>query len=223
MNAQNFKSAGGIARVVLLFVVFASVVGFAQSTTAPASTQPAVYTSKLNNFTCPIPAMPGQMKTSEAANESGAYVSFLDDMGSLLRIESLKIPADQAARFTGPDANKDYDAAFDQSLLPNEFKATSPDTTVAAREFVKTSAGEALFVAVNIPGGSTVAETTGPNPPHRPDSLRGVLIFRQHDYLYIVSNQELPITQEIVKRTMVERTGMLQRQLVDFVGGMSFR
>jgi hypothetical protein len=166
--------------------------------------------------------VPGTPEIHDAVDGDSASVEFMDDTGAMLRIECQKVPAELPAFCTGPSAHQDMDLLFDRALMPREFKAVSPDTTIEARDFVKTAAGDTLFVVVNIPGGSTVAISSAPAPPHRPDSLRGVLIFRENDYIYFVSNQEWPAAQDIMKRTMPQRAELPQHALVDFVAGMTF-
>jgi hypothetical protein len=113
---------------------------------------------------------------------------------------------------------------FDERMMPREFLAVSPNTTVLCRDYLDTAAGKALFVVVNIPGGSTLIESGSSNgTPHRPDSVRGVLIFPKENYLYIIMNQEWPMVSQTRHRTMPDRMNQLLANLRGTVTGMTFQ
>ena len=155
------------------------------------------YESKLGNFTCTVPDLlrPGE-KMVEKNGPDWTFVSFTDDWGTLLRIESWAISPEAHALLAQPsrDPHDILQTLFHKEIMPKELLAASKDTAVLESHFVNTAAGTAFFVVVNIPQGSTWTASRNGGPYQHDDSLRGLMIFRQHDYLYLVMDQECAIT-----------------------------
>jgi hypothetical protein len=151
-----------------------------------------LFRSKRGNFTCVAPSFARSGKPSvETYEGDNTFVEFSGAYGELLRIECSPIPPEYAARVAVTDRHTLLDGMFDRVLMPAEFLRASPSAHVVRREYVDTAAGAALFCVVEIPGGSTLAESVNGSPYSRPDSTRGVLLFITHGYAYTLGNQEL--------------------------------
>lgn len=185
----------------------------------------SVYHSMNGGYTCRVPPLirPGATEKEGAAGDND-FVSFMDDYGTLLRIESERVAPEDWGILTGPKQQELLAKLFDHELMPRLFFVVSPNTTVLRRDEVDTAAGKAFFAVVNIPGGSTLMESGSSNWAwHRLDSMRGVLIFPKQNFLYIVMNQEWPMVVEMGKHSLPDRTNQLLADLRKTVEGMTFQ
>ena len=182
----------------------------------------AVYRSPLGNFTCVVPLLlKGYHQESEATRDGdSATVTFADGYGTLLRIESGRIAAADRPALAGADRDRALNAFFDDVLMPQQVKPSFPAATVSERSFVDAAAGRrpyddvapsrALFAVVRLAA-------------DRPTGVRrGVLVFPQKGFLYVVTDQEWPSLAHDVKLTDAERAFRLQSDLRQVVASMTF-
>ena len=185
----------------------------------------STFRSRRGNFTAVVPNLirPGarMVETYEGDN---TFLSMSDDLGTLFRVESSPVLPEDRGRLDAMPADEALSAFFDRVLMPAEFLAASPQASVLHREMLDTSAGRTLFAVVDIPGGSTLASTTGGDAaPRRHDSVRGVFVFRAHDWIYVVSNQEPPVFLAAQPtRSVDDRAARLRDDLRAKVAGMTF-
>ena len=212
-------------RAVLSALLAAAAIG-CESTPAerPISLMPgATYHSPADNFTCIVPPLlgPGVRQSQATADATVADVAFSDDFGTLLDVRSRRIPDDELHAYARANRQASLDADFDAQVLP-QLKARSPGLTVLRRETVDSAAGPALFVVVNMPGGSTreLHDTTG-NAYH-PDVVRGLLVFPQLHWVYAVSVQQWPPTLNAPPLTPDGRDARVLSDLQQAVASMTF-
>ena len=161
---------------------------------------------------------------TEQATDDTAFVMFTDDFGTVFRVESVRIPAEVRQLKPGENLRDTLSKFFHEKLVPLEFTNISPQTTILDEDYVDTAAGKALFAVVYIPHGSTLMKSVSGGPDEFEDSVRGVMIFRQHDFLYILMNQEWPMTAERTPPIpMQTRINMRLEELQKSVAGMSFQ
>lgn len=177
----------------------------------------AVYRSPLGNFTCIVPTLlDGHAHEAERVRDgdpadASATVTFADDFGSLLQIESDNIGPNGRPVLDGPNRRAALDAYFDQPFFPDRVRARFPDARVVHREFVQpspeyASVGDALFAVVRPSDGVQ----------------RGYLMFPVGDYLYVVTTREWPSMVRDVNMPQSSRIDRLRSDLLHTVAAMTF-
>ena len=208
------RSSISIVAVLACLLVGCVSGGHRGSDEAPPSG--SIYRSPQGNFTCTVPNLlrPGARQV-EHVGDGMANVTFSDDMGAMLRIESIKLP--DTLTITPENLPKQLDRCYDATVM-DLFRSVAADTVTLHREQLTTAAGQTLFAVVQIPHGSTLANAdTG----QRPDSVRGVMVFVQQGYFYLLMNQEWPagVPNNSPMPMRIER---LQNDLQQAVAGMTF-
>lgn len=146
------------------------------------------YTSPLGNFSLPVPSGIG-MRVSEANDESGGYVSFHDDFGSLSAINYLLIPADAVEVFRNPDLKDHAYAGFvHEYLLPDVFVPAFPDAEVVYGEFLGQGQDRVFFAVLDLPGGSHLVEITRAGR-RQLDARRALLVFEALGTMYALQQE----------------------------------
>jgi hypothetical protein len=207
-------------RLVISLAAVAAAAGCQNGSPPPEGT---VYRSKSGGFTCKVPSLlrPGA-KMLEDSTDSASSVEFMDDYGTLLRVESMKFPADRP-EILSPQNPQRVDLLFDRSIMPNMFRAASPAASVGWREHLNAAGTDALFVVVNIPRGSTLVEQDTATSAHRLDSTRGVLMFMKDPYFYILQYQAPHLELKGgMSRPLAEQSEDLLKYLKNVVDGMTF-
>ncbi len=213
-------------RTMLSLVLATGVCGCGSEPVArPVTVQPgATYHSPAGNFTCVVPPLLGPgVRESQAASDDGtvAGVTFSDDFGTLLDVQSRHIPdADQPA-YAGPGGRATVDADVDRRVLPG-LERTAPGSAVLYREGVTTPVGPATFVVVALPAGSTRTVRAADGTTYHPDAVRGLLVFAQVGWAYTVTVQQWPPTPNAPPLAPADRDARLLSDLKQAVGQMTF-
>lgn len=189
----------------------------------------ATYHSRPDNFTALVPPLLGpEIRESETAADDGsaAGVTFDDDFGTLLDVQSTRIPDDRRPAYTGDARPATLADDFSARVLP-ALRQRSPAAEVLHRQdAVETAAGPALFAVVALPGGSTRTDPDLPpdaaGQPAHPDAVRGVLVFPRYRWLYTVSVQQWPATAHAPPLAPVDRDARLLADLRQAVAQMTF-
>ena len=182
----------------------------------------AEYRSPLGNFTCTVPMLlKGYHRESEATHgDDSATVTFADDYGTLLRIESGKIlPADRPD-LDGPGREQGLTAFFNDVVFPQQVRPSFPTASVLQTSFVDYSTGRKPFVDPT-PGRAlfAVVRLSAEDPT---GVRRGIFVFPQKGFLYVVTDQEWPSLAHDVKMTDADRAFRLESYLRQTVAAMTF-
>ena len=201
-----------------------AIAGCASDGARPVNRVPgAVYHSRPDNFTVVVPPLlgPGIRASETATDATAAGVTFSDDFGTLLDVQSRHIGDEEIPGYVGPAKAGTLDAEFDGRVLP-ALRQRTPGATVLHRGRVDTSVGPAVFAVVSLPGGSARTLRDDAGRPYHPDAVRGVLVFQQLRWVYAVSVQQWPATTNGPKLSAVDRDARLLSDLRQAVAQMTF-
>lgn len=152
------------------------------------------YSSPLNNFSLLIPDGPG-MIFQEAGDAEGGAVTFHDDLGNFKGIFYLNLPPETPKAENDPIQQRVILVSFlNDFAMPNMFKAAYPRASILHREHLDTGDFNAYFAVVEIPEGSTMADVKANK---RYDTRRGLLIFVEGEFIYMLSSGENPSVPEL--------------------------
>jgi len=160
-----------------------------------------VYQSPSRNFTVPVPQGMG-MKVSDGFQKDDQLqmgaVSFHDDWGNLQGIHYCTVPEQIKGNFAEP-AKTEYELVrwLENFAMPAWFQSASPQSRLLHSEFTKFEGLEVLAAEVEIPGGSAlvVQDASG---AHRPDSVRGLVVFRRGDYFYMLTTETKSVLGDLI-------------------------
>lgn len=172
---------GKISRLVasLAAVVLAACVSGGR----PSVGRGGQYVSPLGNFELDVPRYMFQTYIEEDFGESAGIVSFSGDMGSLLRIQSERIPLDAAPAFELDDTRDVAYREYLRLVIVPGLAGQFPQTTVLHEEFVQDELGRAYFGVVRVPEGSPLRDLKA---DRQLDSTLLMLIFHRGDYIYVI-------------------------------------
>lgn len=204
--------------------VLLMVAGCAGGAGKPLNLQPgATYLSPSEHFSVVVPPMVGpkyhEIETS--VDGSAAGVTFSDDFGVLLDVQSRHIGDDQVNGYLLVNRLPTLQADLDQHVLPG-LRDRSSGATVVHRETLTTTVGPALFAVVSLPGGSTRTLKDADGKPYHPDAVRGVLLFSKLRWAYAVSVQLWPETTNGPKLSAEDVNARLLNELRQTVSRMTF-
>ncbi len=182
----------------------------------------AEYQSPLGNFTCTVPMLlKDYHRESEATHgDDSATVTFADDHGTLLRIESGRIaPADRPG-LDGPGQEQALTAFFNDVVFPQQVRPSFPTASVVQTSFVDYATGRKPYVDPT-PGRAlfAVIRLAADDPT---GVRRSVFVFPQKGFLYVVTDQEWPSLARDVKMTDADRAFRLESDLRQTVAAMTF-
>ncbi|MBW4590084.1 tellurite resistance TerB family protein [Aetokthonos hydrillicola Thurmond2011] len=176
-----------------------------------------VYESPLGNFIVPIPVDPqhgGRVQSQEGV------VGFSDDFGTLLRIDYYPIPDEDED--IGSSKQEEYlRSTLLDKYIPQAIVANLPGASVEYTEYLEDNLEGAYFALVNMPQGSTISKTGNNGTATRLNAYRGLLAFRESDYLYIVSSQRSFFEEESPSSFKAEAEGLKQK-ILEFVDTIEF-
>ena len=153
------------------------------------------YESPLKDFSLPIPVSGPGVKIEDGVKADAAgqlhesWVSFHDDFGNLVAIESAELPEEVQRVLNDPAQLREHLKHFlDGAYLPVKRRAI-PDLRKSHDEIVTLRGGEpALFVVIDFPGGSPMVVITAEHPQgKRMDSTRPHLFFVHGTVQYMLS------------------------------------
>jgi len=144
------------------------------------------YQSPLNNFTIALPNWVG-LKIQDQNDNDGGRVSFHDDFGNLWAITYLRLPANSETTFK---ENEKRDTAYSSFLktyaLPSLFSRAPQGARIVREEFLGEGENRVYFAVVSLPEGSVLLDL---KQNKRFDSVRGLIIFDKHGFIYMVENE----------------------------------
>lgn len=152
------------------------------------------YFSPSNNFSVPIPDGLG-LRVQEESTTEGGGVAFHDDLGNLKSIFYLRLSPETLKTQNDSIKQRAILVSFlDDFAMPNLFKPVSPGANILHREHLNVGDYNAYFAIVEIPGGSTMFDV-GANK--KLDTRRGLLIFVNGRFMYMLSSGENPSVLEL--------------------------
>jgi len=152
------------------------------------------YFSPLGNFSVPIPDGPGLRVQEQDTTDSGS-VAFHDDLGNFKGIFYLNLSPETPKAENDPIQQRVILVSFlNDFAIPNLFKAAYPRASILHREHLDTGDFNAYFAVVEIPEGSTMADVKANK---RYDTRRGLLIFVEGEFIYMLSSGENPSVPEL--------------------------
>lgn len=146
------------------------------SSAAPSGYTTSEYTLPSGRFTCAVPWGEGVKIREDKPTRECEAVRFEDDYGTLHRFEIFEVPPDGRAKLEGSERADILTKLMNQTVM-EAIHTVSPKARVLKDQFVEVGGKSAYFAAVDMPGGAIVLESNGSDPPHRPDDIRGVLVF----------------------------------------------
>ena len=164
-----------------------AALGFATACHAgPGRVADGKYYAPLDNFVVPVPGFVG-LRVQDESDQTGGMVAFHGDLGGNRGVTYVRLPEgmDQAM---SSEARRDatYRSFVHDYALSSLFRRASPQAKIVWEESVNQGEERALFAVVDIPGASTLLDAkTG----KRLDSVRALLVFHRHDFIYMVSDE----------------------------------
>lgn len=153
------------------------------------------YESPLKDFSLPIPVedmglrIEDGLRPAAAGQLRGQWVSFHNDFGSLVAIETEEMPEKLRQALNDPAQMSEHLKRFlNDAYVPLKREAI-PDLKTSHDEIVTLQGGvPALFVVIDFPGGSPMIVTDAEHPQgKRMDSTRPHLFFVHGSVQYILS------------------------------------
>ncbi len=216
MDARRRRT---LTRLSTLFLAVIAGCG-SEPEARPVHLEPgATYHSRPDNFTVAVPPLlgPGVRESETADDDAEAGVTFDDDFGTLLDVQSTRLSDDRRPAYAGGGRGAALADDFTARVLP-ALRRRSPGATVLHQDdAVETAVGPALFAVVGLPGGST-RTVDGTHP----DAVRGVLVFPRFRWLYAVQVQQWPPTPNAPVLTPDQRDARLLDDLRQAVAEMTF-
>jgi hypothetical protein len=151
------------------------------------------YFSPLTNFVCAVPPLvePGAVIRDELNAESGG-VQFLDDMGTLKRVDYFLVPNSEMTATENDQGRRDIEGRIFLWEVNRLYVPSCPGTSVRNKEFISFPDGmkqdSALFGVALLPRGSSIAEAH----KGRYDAVRGSLVVVRGNYVYMLTAQVIP-------------------------------
>jgi hypothetical protein len=172
-----------------------------------------VYESPLGNFIVPVPVDPrhgGRVQTQEGS------VSFSDDLGTLLRIDSIPLSSE-------PDEEQEeyLRSILLKKYIPQTIVSNLPAASVEYTEYVEDLFAGAYFAVVNLPEGATISKTGNNGTASKVNAYRGLIAFTDGDYLYVVSSQQ-SFADEKTPSSVKTEAERLKQKILEFVDTIEF-
>jgi hypothetical protein len=176
-----------------------------------------VYESPLGNFALPIPVSPEQ--GGKVQSQEG-LVSFSDDFGILLRIDYYHTPPEQIEEMELHGQEQYFQSILLDKYIPQAIVNNLTTATVEYTEYLADESG-AYFALVNMPGGSTISKQGNNGHAKRFDAYRGILVFLEGDFIYIVSSQR-SFFENDTPNSVDEEAQAIMGNILDFVDTIEF-
>lgn len=145
-----------------------------------------VYRSPLGNFRLEIPVLVekgGKIQFKEG------MVEFSDNFGTLLRIDYYSISRKEAKKLQSLGLKKYLPHVLLDKYVPWGIAANLPKSTVQHSEFIEQVMSGAYFALIHMPNVATVTHQESNGSGAKKNAYRGLLIFKKHNFLYVVSKQ----------------------------------
>ena len=181
-----------------------------------------IYTPSSNNYTVPIPVSAG---LGGRIQDSTNMVIFIDDFGSLFRIETWVLSNEDMQITHSLDRQKYLGTMLKAFYLPSTILRAIPSATIAHQEWHPEFHGGTLYTEVTMPGGSINSVSVNGAPPVKEDTARGLLLFVEGNSLCIVSTALSCIKKS--DESAMERENrtrpLLHQTTVDFAMTIAFK
>lgn len=147
-----------------------------------------VYRSPLGNFHLQIPVE--AQKGGKIQSQEG-IVEFSDNFGTLLRIDYYLISQKQAKKIQSLGIQKYLFHILLDKYIPWGIVANLPESKVEHSEFIeKIMSVGAYFALIHMPNVATLTHQENNGSGAKKNVYRGLLIFKKHNFLYVVSKQQ---------------------------------
>lgn len=175
------------------------------------------YESPEGNFSVPIPVDP--LKGGKVEEED-ACVKFVDDFGTLLRIDYVPFTAgmDDQMEAVG-------DRTFLQGFLDNYVSegilSYFSGSQVLHEGYLENVMAGSYFVVVDMPKGATIIKQEKDKSETRLDAYRGLLSFIDDGFLYVISSQRMFWDGE-KPGPLVTEVANIQQHILTFLDAIEF-
>ncbi len=177
-----------------------------------------IYESPLGNFRLPIPVTPEQ--GGKVQSQEGT-VGFSDDFGTLLRIDYYPIPDTQIEEMRSLGQEEYLRSILLNKYIPQVIVSNLPESTVIYTEHCVDVIQGAFFALANMPSGATISRHEENGHPQRLDAYRGLLIFLEINFLYILSSQRCFFDGE-THNSIEEEAELIKADILDFIDSIEF-
>jgi hypothetical protein len=175
------------------------------------------YESPEGNFSVPIPVDP--QKGGKVEEEDGC-VKFVDDFGTLLRIDYVPFTAvmDDQMEAVG-------DRTFLQGFLDNYVSegilSYFSGSQVLHEGYLENVMAGSYFVVVDMPKGATIIKQEKDKSETRLDAYRGLLSFIDDGFLYVISSQRMFWDGE-KSGTLATEVAKIKETILTFLDAIEF-
>lgn len=144
------------------------------------------YPSPLGNFRLQIPV---EAEKGGKIQFQEGMVEFSDKFGTLLRIDYYSISQKQAKKIQSLGLKEYLPHVLLEKYVPWGIVANLPKSKVEHSEFIEEVMSGAYFILIHMPNVATVTHQESNGSGAKKNAYRGVLIFKKHNFLYVVSKQ----------------------------------
>lgn len=145
-----------------------------------------VYLSPSDNFSCTIPRLPG-LKIRDDYGRDGGSVSFYGDEDNLNSIIYWRLQPEYLEVINNPITMRSfYREFFRNYVMPKLFLTLSPKIRILYENFVEIDQEVLFFSILEMAETQTFIQQS---PEDRDYVIRGVFIFRESDFIYMLSDQ----------------------------------
>ena len=179
----------------------------------------SLYVSPVGNFTVAIPVDP---ESGGRMQDEPGTVGFSDDFGKLFRIDYFQQIDPQAedqkiAEFGAETYLKSLlDSYVSQAILE-----PLSGSSILSESYLEDLQDGAYFMVVDMPKGATISVSKNGAPSERLDAYRGIIVFIQNGFSYVISCQRV-IMEDEAPNGIEEEAADLQEQLENFIDTMEF-
>ena len=177
-----------------------------------------VYRSPLGNFRLQIPV--DAQKGGKIQFQEG-MVEFSDKFGTLLRIDYYSISQKQAKKIESLGLEKYLPHVLLDKYVPWGILANLPESKIEHSEFIEQIMSGAHFVLIHMPNVATVTHQENNGSGAKKNVYRGLLIFKKHNFLYVVSKQHHLEDSKSFK-DIEPQAEKIKQQIFDFVNTIEF-
>ncbi|MDJ0695443.1 hypothetical protein [Mastigocoleus sp. MO_188.B34] len=176
------------------------------------------YSSPLGNFRLEIPVRVdkgGKLQFQEG------MVEFSDNFGTLLRIDYYSISQKQAKKIQSLGLKEYLPHVLLDKYVPWGIVANLPKSKVEYSEFIEQVMSGAYFILIYMPDVATVPHQESNGSGAKKNAYRGLLIFKKHNFLYVVSKQNY-LKDSKGFENIEQQAKETKQQIFDFIDSIDF-
>ncbi|HLP91823.1 MAG TPA: tellurite resistance TerB family protein [Nostocaceae cyanobacterium] len=177
-----------------------------------------IYESPMQNFQVLIPV---DIEQGGRINSQDGTVSFSDDLGTFLRIDYYLLPPEQLDEIELIGSNRYLETILFNIYVPQAIFNHLSTANIKYAEYLNIDIGNAYFVLVDMPKGSTISKQENNGTGIRLDAYRGILAFVKGEFLYIVNSQRNFFDGETPGSNQ-EEAEELKNDILDFIDTIEF-